>query len=283
MDPERFKINQSRQTTQAGVPDPLSVLPSSPPHHYSQYTKPVKKSGKHYGWFGLGIILVALILAGAGYLAVHHSHPTKTAKKPVAVKHAQPKPTVASTPSIPSSSFTSPSFGMTFNYPQTWNVVDSGAAGVSVYSPPMTITNAAGQPVLGEVSATFLKQGALPPAFGNNTSVAVINSQRIVFTQAGNNQPAATYISFVQYPSTTIAGGLDGIYVTGNFGYQKDQTIPNSQVAQVDPLIMVTFNSCANSACSVPTQKPLTIAATDWKNTDFSAPILLILSSLSFS
>ena len=111
MDPDRFKINQSRQTTQAGVPDPLSVLPSSPPHHYSQYTKPVKKSGKHYGWFGLGIILVALILAGAGYLAVHHSHPTKTAKKPVAVKHAQPKPTVASTPSIPSSSFTSPSFG----------------------------------------------------------------------------------------------------------------------------------------------------------------------------
>ncbi len=280
MDPERFKINQPHQTVQSGIPDPLTVLPSTPPHHYS---KPVKKSGKHYVWLWLVIIVIALVLAGAGYLAIRHSHTAKVTKKPVAVKHVQSKPAVAAAPSIPSSSFTSPSFGMTFNYPQTWNVVDSGAAGVSVYSPPMTITNAAGQPVLGEVEVTFLKQGSLPSAFGNNTSVAVINSQRIVFTQAGNNQPAATYISFVQYPSTTIAGGLDGVYVTGNFGYQKDQTIPNSQVAQVDPLIMATFNSCANSACSVSTQKPLTIAATDWSKTSFSAPILLILSSLSFS
>lgn len=280
MDPERFKVNQPHQPVQAGIPDRLTVLPSSPPPRYS---KPQKKNGKHYGWLWLAIVVAALILAGAGYLAIHRSNMAKPTKKPAAAKHVQSKPVAASPPSIPSSSFTSPSFGMTFNYPQTWNVVDSGAAGVSVYSTPMTITNATSQPVLAEVEVTFLKQGSLPPAFGTNTSVAVIDSQKIVFTHPGNNQPAATYISFVQYPSTTIAGGLDGVYVTGNFGYQKDQTIPNSQVAQVDPLIMVTFNSCANSTCSVSTQKPLTIAATDWNNASFSAPILLILSSLSFS
>lgn len=280
MDPERFKVNQTHQPVQAGIPDRLTVLPPSPPHHYS---KSQKKNGRHYGWIWLAIVLAALILAGAGYLAIRHAKTTKPVKQSSSVKHVQSKPAAVSPPSIPSSSFTSPSFGMTFNYPQTWNVVDSGAAGVSVYSTPMTINNAAGQPVLAEVDVTFLKQGSLPSAFGNNTSVAVIDSQKIVFTQPGNNQPSATYISFVQYPSTTIAGGLDGVYVTGNFGYQKDQAIPNSQVAQVDPLIMVTFNSCSDSACSVATQKPLTIAATDWNSSSFSAPILLILSSLSFS
>lgn len=279
MDPKRFKINQQHQSVQAGIPDSLTVLSPSPPHHYRQ---PDRKNGKHYAWLWLVIIVVlAVALAGAGYLAINHSKVHKTAKKPVAAKSAPPK-TVSSAPPIPSSSFTSPSFGVTFSYPQTWNVVDSGAAGVNVYSTPMTITNASDQPVLAEVDVTLLNQGALPSAFGTNTSVAVLNSQKVVFTHPGN-QPADTYISFVQYPATTIVGGLDGIYVTGNYGYQKDQTIPNSQVAQVNPLIMVVFSSCANSTCSVSTQKPLTISAADWNNSSFSAPILLILSSLSFS
>ena len=125
------------------------------------------------------------------------------------------------------------------------------------------------------------QKGYVPKAFSSG-SVAVLSSQKIAFDSPTTQQAADTYISFVQYPTTNIKGGLDGIYVTGNYGYQKYQNIPSTNIASIDPFVDVTFYSCANSSCPTTSRQPLTISARDWSDSSFSSPILLILKSFSF-
>lgn len=259
--------------------DTLSNLPPAPLPSYTRPTRSAKKS-KKWLWF----IPVLVILAGAGGWA-YLNHKTKTVKPNASPTKAAvtQKPVVKtpSLPAIPTSSHSTASFGMSFNYPTTWTVVDSGTAGVTATSPVMNLTAANGQSVQGQIVFNVDKQGALPPSF-TSSSVAVLGSQLVNYSKPSSGQAADTYLSFVQYPSTVTRGGLDGLYVTGNYGYQKDQTIPASNVASVSPLIYFNFYSCATSVCPPETRQPLTIASASWRVSSFSQPILTVLQSISF-
>ncbi len=280
MDPERFKVNQPKPAY-----DQLSDLPPPPPSRYA--AKPTVKHSKRWIWLIVSALLLIVVAAG---LLVYAGHKTakvttkqlaKTPKQPLTVA---PHQTVAANPpiNIPSSSHSSQTFGMTFNYPSSWNVVASGNAGTTVTSPVMGLTAANGQQVQGQIAMNVAKQGVIPPAFTTN-SVAVLPSQIINYTSPSPTQAADTYISFVQYPSTTTVGGLDGIYITGNYGYQKDQNIPSSEVAKVDPLVYFNFYSCNSSACPLTARQPLTIAASSWSDQTLSAPILMMIKSFTFN
>ncbi|HEY1646256.1 MAG TPA: hypothetical protein VGF75_07930, partial [Candidatus Saccharimonadales bacterium] len=137
-----------------------------------------------------------------------------------------------------------------------------------------------GKSVQGREVVSVFNQGQLPAGFGTS-SVAVLNSQDINYTSPSTTQAAQTYISFVQYPATTVIGGLDAIYLTGNDGYLKDQTIPNTDVNQISPLVVISFQSCQDSACSSP--ESLTISSSMWGNIDFQTPIMDVLKSFVFS
>jgi hypothetical protein len=125
------------------------------------------------------------------------------------------------------------------------------------------------------------QQGQLPASFSAGAALAVLNSQRITYTQPTTAQPSQAYLSFVQYSSTTTKGGLDGIYLTGNYGYQKDQAIPSSDISSISPLVTVTFTKCGNASCTS-NLVPLTIASTSWSKSALQTPIKAMLASLAF-
>lgn len=182
---------------------------------------------------------------------------------------------------VPTHAYNSSDFNVNFNYPDGWAVVDSGNGPMTVTSPSMSLTSASGKAVTGQIIMTVAKQGQLPAKFTAGTALAVLDSQEIAYTQPTAAQTSQTYVSFVQYSSTNTRGGLDAIFVTGNFGYQKDQIIPTSDIAGVDPFISLSFSECGNSACTT-NLTPLTIASTSWNQSSFKAPIVTMLSSFAF-
>jgi cytoskeletal protein RodZ len=183
--------------------------------------------------------------------------------------------------SVPTKTFTSADFNLSFNYPEDWNVVDSGNGPMTVTSPSQQLTNATGQTVAGEITMTIQKQGQLPAGFSAGADLAVLNSRMINYSHPTASQTSQAYVSFVQYASTSTKGGLDGIYLTGNDGYQKDQVIPAGDITGVDPLITVSFTQCGNTTCSS-NLTPLTIASAVWSKATFQAPIINMLISLTF-
>lgn len=232
-------------------------------------------------------VLVALItvlfLGIAGFGAYWQFFRDKAASLPAAKTPAKTatNQTLSSTPKVPTQPYTSSDFNLSFNYPDGWTVIDSGTGPMTVTSPSLQLTSAAGQTVSGLITMTIQKQGQLPASFSAGTVLAVLNSQRIAYTQPTADQTSQTYLSFVQYASTNIKGGLDAIYVTGNDGYEKGQIIPPSDIASIDPLVTVTFTKCGNTTCTS-NLTPLTIASTSWDKSAFQAPLLTMLASLTF-
>jgi hypothetical protein len=153
---------------------------------------------------------------------------------------------------------------------------------MTVRSPATQLKSASGQSVTGRIIMTIANKGNNLGVFDKGNATAVLNSQKIAYTSPTPNQRANTYLSFLQYATTTAAGALDGIYITGDNGYQKGQDIPKGDIAGIDPLVSVTFVQCAASTCSGGTSA-LSIAASSWSNTSFAAPITKMLESLSFN
>lgn len=244
-----------------------------------------KKSHNRWLWLVSGVIIV-LAAVGLFFYSKSHSsnnHKAKTTKSVVVQKTTKktvPAKPVNSQPNIPLTTYTSTPFSLTVGYPSGWSVSAQGSTSMNIISPEMALTADNGKTVEGKIVVNVVQQKQVPTAFGT-TSVAVLNSQDIAFSKPTPYQAAQTYISFIQYPSTTIIGGLDGIYVTGNNGYIKDQNIPIANIDQVSPLIYVTFEQCQNSNCS--SLSNLTISSSMWNQSSFKTPILAIIESFSFS
>jgi hypothetical protein len=224
---------------------------------------------------------VGLLILGTGAFLYGHYTKDKTTKttKATTITHKSETSTKQNAPNIPLTNYSSSIFNFTVNYPTSWAVTSEGSY-QTIISPEMSLTADSGMSVKGRITVNFYNQGQIPAAFGT-TSVAVLNSKDVTFTNATSAQAAQTYLSFVQYPATTVIGGLDGIYVTGNIGYVKDQNIPSSDINQVSPLIFINFQQCQNQTCSTSTN--LTISSKMWSNLSFQTPILDIVKSLSFS
>lgn len=277
MDPERFRKGNGGHRSDAA--DNLAGLPPPPPH---TYTPP--KVHKHSAWPWVVSVVVLALLVGVGVWAYSNHKPKPANHNTASSKQAakSSKSNAPNEPAVPTTSYNSTNFNTSFDYPTGWTIVDSGSAPLTVTSPALSLTAANGQSVEGQIVVTIAKGGSLPSAF-TTQSVAVLSSQDISYTQPSTSQAAQTYISFVQYPSTNIVGGLDGIYITGNFGYQKAQAIPSSDISSIDPLVYTSFYSCSSTTCPIASRQPLTISSTEWENTSFSAPLLTLFKSFTFN
>lgn len=223
------------------------------------------------------IILLMIIVAGIGAAYWYKNHTTERPKSTINKSVVTPKYIAP-----PTTQYSSSNLGVTFSYPNTWTVDESVNNTLTVTSTAMQLTDGTGKDVLGKVIMTAQNEpGATITGFSAGSASAVLASQIVTYTEPSSSQAAQTYISFLQYASTTASSGLDGIYVTGNYGYQQGQVIPESDISQVDPLITLTFVSCSNSSCA--TTSPLTINISMWGEQDFSEPILAMIESLSLS
>src|SRR6185312_6603968 len=133
--------------------------------------------------------------------------------------------------------------------------------------------DASGQTVDGTITMTIQNsQPASLPGFSSGDAMVVIDSQKITYTKPTQTQRANTYISFLTYASTKTPNGLDAIYISADDGYTRGQTIPQTDLLQVSPIVSLTFTDKNGKA--------MTIAATNWDDSTFSDPLLAMLKSL---
>ncbi len=265
---------------------------------YSELTplrKPKKSMGKIFMYILAGIICIGGVAAG-GYVLMKQknsskassTHSSQSADKKSSSNSSTSTPTPAPTnnnkssnPSSGTKDYTSDNLKVAFSYPNSWTVDDSGDGKLAVTSPSMELTDASGQKQTGEVVLKVENQASADMSdFKKGSAAAVLDSEKITYSNPAAGQRANSYISFVQYSTTTTKGGLDGIYITGNLGYKYAQTITESDIAKIDPLVRVVFVKCSDSKCSSTT--PLTISSDMWKSSDFSDPITNMLKSMKF-
>ncbi len=246
---------------------------------YAQYAQP-DKPGK--SWTKPLIFVTVLVAAGgAGYwffmkpkpVATNTTTSTTTASSSTAPSTA---PVATSSKiSTTTKSYTSPNFNLAFSYPDDWTVTDQGGGTMTVKSPSLSLKNTSSQAVNGFVVFTIKNHAQKLTEFDKGNSTATRDSLKIAYVKPTQTQRANTYVSYLQYATTTASGGLDGIYITGDSGYLKGQAIPLVDVAKVDPNITITFLD-SNS-------KALTIADSLMDDATFSGPLINLLKSLSIN
>ena len=239
--------------------------------------KPKPMWQKVLKWLIFLLILLALIGGGIYWWRKHHA----ASPAPHQTSQSSQSSNAQAAPQVSTKQYTSSSFNLSFNYPETWTVADTGNGKLTVTSPAQQLTAADGQQQTGQIVLTIQNESSADfSMFKQGSAVAVLDSSKIAYSSPTPTQRANTYISFLQYASTSTHGALDGVYVTGDFGYQKNQTIPESDITKVDPVITVTFNQCSNASCSG-TVKPMSISSSAWNTSSFSGPIVTMLKSLA--
>jgi hypothetical protein len=233
------------------------------------------------------VLLVVLAAAGfAVYKLVLNKDDKKTNKQ--AAGTSQQSSTAASdNESLIASEtehYTSTGFiGLEFDYPKDWKVTEGTDGGVlTVKSPVLSLKQAGGQTSNGQVVFTVRNKQQALPEFDKGNAVAAIESEKINYTKPSSAQRAATYLSFLTYASSSQAGAIDGVYITGDVGYQKDQAIPKADFLPVDPVISVTFVKCSDSTCS-DNGTATGIDASMWKDAKFGVPLKSMLQSLTIN
>lgn len=227
----------------------------------------------------LGIILSVVViaaLAGGVYLKfLHNKKPAPTTNKPAQTVQTPGAFTTQT------KSYTSTNAGLGLTYPKTWTVSDNTDA-LTITSPIARLHDVSGGQFQGKVILTVQPKGSTPKAFDVGGAISVIDSQKITYAKPTSVQRGQTYLSFLQYTQEFVQNQLDGVYVTGDFGYQAKQFVPKTDIAKLDPLITVTFAKCTDTNCANPA--PASIAADAWTNkAGFQATILNILKSIQVS
>jgi hypothetical protein len=169
-------------------------------------------------------------------------------------------------------------FSVEFDHPADWNVSETAGEGtLTVTSPALQLESATGETKTGQIVFMIRNSQQELKEFDGGNAEAVLASEKINYLKPSSVQRGATYLSFLQYAAS--GDGLDGVYITGDYGYQKDQAIPKADVAPVDPRINLVFTECAADVCGENT--PLTVSADMWQNDDFAKPIKAIFQSLT--
>jgi hypothetical protein len=247
---------------------------------------PPPKRPKSHGklWVVIGVVVLILIIAAAAWWWFMGRMPGKTTANKTAgqsQQHAKkPSHASAQAPSA-TTKYQSKNLPLSFQYPSKWQVKEAGKK-VTATSPVMTLTGADGQPAKGKIVLTIQKKGLAKFAnFKNGNAVAVLKSQKVAYTNPGQVQRGSTYLSYLQYHDTATEGALDGIYITGGFGYKEKQVIPKKDIAKIGPLVRVTFVKCAGSQCTQ--TAPLSLKASAWQSSNHAKTVKTMLTSLSIS
>jgi cytoskeletal protein RodZ len=252
---------------------------ASYPKNYD-YVAPDYHKEKHAGR-NIAIVVIILILltggAGAYWFFVMKKPATNTSS-------SQTNQPVQTTPSNKIASDTknhdSTNFSLSFDYPEDWKVSDvTGSGKLTATSPAMQLTGADNQQVTGQIVLTFREPSQKLSEFDKGNATAVRDSEKIAYAKPSAGQRGSTYISFLGY-SGAEATALDGVYVTGDSGYQKDQAIPAVDIGKVNPVIAITFLKCADPKCS-DAGTPFAVQNTVWDDAAFSGPLKNLLQSLS--
>ncbi len=246
-----------------------------PIKYYGDYDKTPKKknkkSSKLFFILAAGFVILAVVL-----FAIFD-------KNAINKKHTSSKSLITKSKSsaqVKIMTYNSVSSSLSFSYPSNWSINDNNNGFISIISPLLKLSSADGSNVNGKILITIDQQSQVPKSFGNY-SLALNNSTMVSYVSPTQYQRNQTYLTYVQYPATTIVGGLDAIYVTGDFGYSKDNSIPATDIAKLNPLVIVSFENCLDSACDK--YSPLTIGAATYNSSLITTDTINIIKSLQLN
>lgn len=254
-----------------------------------------RKRGFKSGRAALAVFLILIIVGAIGaaaYFWFHNARPNAPVKQPVKAAVQTPaqtktdqqpatNPTGAST--AEPKTYTSTTFKLNLTYPSDWTP-DEQTGKLTITSPVVTLADASGQTTNGRMILSIRPRQDKPAEFAAGKVVAVLASDKVNYTAPAAGQRGSTYLSYLQYGGTSTKGGMDGLYITGNYGYKYAQTVQLSEISKIDPLVEVTFVSCADVTCAVATQKPLTVSSTAWKTDTTNRPVVeKLLKSIVFN
>ena len=252
---------------------------------YERHAKAYRKSVSHpvrKTFIILGIVLLVAAAGFAAYWFLLRDTDKKSDDKQTNRGASQQDDKDESTDAITTKTehYVADGFSLEFDYPADWKVNETAGEGIlTVTSPALQLESADGETKTGQVVFTIKDKQHELTEFKDGNALAVLASEKINYLKPSSVQRGATYLSFLRY--ATSSNGLDGVYITGDYGYQKDQAIPKADVEPVDPRINLTFSECAAGVCGE--NSPLTLSADVWQNEDFAKPITAIFQSLTIN
>ncbi|MDB5165967.1 MAG: hypothetical protein JWM37_39 [Candidatus Saccharibacteria bacterium] len=229
-------------------------------------------------WPKIVALFVVLLLIGGG--AAYYFLVRKPDSAPVPqVTTTKPAPTPEET-TVATKKYDAPTFGLSFNYPEAWTVIDKNDGQLLVQSSPASFM-VKGQKTTGIISFAIRSKGQNLTAYDKGDGTAVLDSNKLSYKTPSPTQRAQTYLSYVQYPADTIVGNLDALHVTGDYGYQKGQNVPKADLAIGDPQLSVIFLACSDKACQATAQTP--ISAADWIKSSDAKTVTAMIESVTIN
>jgi hypothetical protein len=232
---------------------------------------PRKPKKAWWKWLLVGLA-VALVAAAATYLLfLKPKDKDKQASQSTKSSQSTP-PAQQQSAAITTKHHQSANFSLEFDYPENWTVTDDGSGKLTVKSPTMPLKSASGKAVSGQVTVTIQGKQAELKEFKGGNGLAVRESDKLTYTKPTSSQRAQTYLSFVGYAGSAQTG-IDGMYITGDIGYQKDQAVPMVDVVRGDPLVTVSFSGSGGT---------LSISSDSWNDSNqLTKSLKTIITSLS--
>jgi hypothetical protein len=225
------------------------------------------------------IIAVILLLAvgAAAYFFIFNkqSQTTNSGQSSQIISEEPPKTFITEETERHSST----QFYLSFDHPTDWVIEDRAGSGLlTATSPVMDIPVGQEQTVSGQVRLQIRSKTKELTEFKPGNSLAVQDSKKITYTKPSSAQRGQTFISFLSWANSTSSNSIDGVYITGDFGYQKEQAIPEVDIEKIDPRISIVFFAC-DGTCD----QPLAIAPTGWQVTEFGDRLEKILTSFTIN
>jgi cytoskeletal protein RodZ len=272
-DPDGLIAAEEHQKWQAKHSVPVEQLPKA------------RKKRSKGRWLVAPLVLILIGAAAYGaYWFGNKQADKKTGKSAQTTQHTSNQQPQQTTPkqetTIPTKHYDSATYTLGFDYPQTWTVTDTTAK-LTVASPTVSMKTADGSTSNGHVVLTIQNQQTTIAGYPAGGADAVLESQKLTYKQPTPVQRAQTYLTYLSYG--TKAGGLNALYVTGDNGYQKDQTVPLTDVVKGNPLISVTFQSCTSADCSTGTPTTLVLPASSWSATAENKQVISLLESIQLN
>lgn len=222
------------------------------------------------------MVVLGLVFISGGYLLTRVISKQDNEKQQPAAPTEQTVPTETII-SDELTHYTSSKFFLEFDYPADWTLAeDDSGDSLSVTSPQLKLVDSSGSSVDGIIKLTIREPSEKFPEFDEGNAVAVVDSEKISYQKPSQVQRANTYVSFLGFGAKST--DIDGVFITGDFGYQKGQAIPRVDIKKIDPVVNLSFFICSES-CDVPTQVPVS----SWQSDEFGEKLKKILTSLRFN
>ncbi|HUC87757.1 MAG TPA: hypothetical protein VMR95_01230 [Candidatus Binatia bacterium] len=280
------------------IKDLGELQPDSDPKRPAGHTKPPKshkagKSAKVSAPFIAIIVLLLLVIIGAGVFLAFRHH--KTTPKVAATKTTTVQPAKTSTSSTSSNADTQKyvsngnDLNLTFNYPNDWTVTpvsgdNSTDQTITLTSPLTSITNAAGATVTGKVTLTVRPGSDTINELNAASPVAAAASTQIGYTTPTAQQYQYPYVTFIHFSTgASVPGAFEEVIITGTTQFTQNEALSADDLSGLDPIISAAFTTCTTQTCTGTGAAPLSITSSDWASGSIFQQVLAVFESFQLN